>query len=158
MERLKKILVPTDFSRCSETALELASELAESFGATIDLLHVWDAPPFISPETMVGAIGESQTLANLVKRQAESQMEKFVESARAKGFPVKAVRIEHGAPAPTIVDVAKQGDYDLVALGTHGRTGLSHLVIGSVAEKVVRYSDRPVLTVRDVKPDDSRPD
>jgi nucleotide-binding universal stress UspA family protein len=151
MEKLQKILVPTDFSTCSEAALERAAELAKSFGATIDLLHVWEAPAYIAPEAMVGAAGGSQTLADLVKHEAESEMKKFVAGAQKKGIAIHDARIEHGPPARVVVEEAKRGDYDMIAVGTHGRTGLPHLLLGSVAEKIVRRADRPVLTVREAK-------
>ena len=94
----------------------------------------------------------SQTLAGLVKAEAESQMKKFVELAKSKGLAVSTRGSSMGSAAPTIVEAAQKGDYDLIALGTHGRTGFSHLLLGSVAEKVVRQADRPVLTVREAKP------
>lgn len=152
MPPLKKILVPVDFSECSRLALQRADELAKAFDATLDVLHVWQAPAFVSPEAMVGVTPQGQTLAQLAHQQAEKAMASFVAHAKNAGIRVNSVRTMEGDPPHTITDQAEQGDYDLVAMGTHGRTGLSHLLLGSVAEKVVRRSSRPVMTVRQAPP------
>jgi universal stress protein A len=149
MASLKRILVPVDFSECSRLALRRADELAKAFDAKIDVVHVWQAPAFISPEAMVGVTPQGQTLAQLAEQQAEKSLASFVAHARNSGVRVDSARALNGEPAPTIVDEADQGDYDLIAMGTHGRTGLSHLLLGSVAEKVVRRASRPVMTVRE---------
>ncbi len=149
MQEVKRILVPVDFSGCSRLALSRATELAKAFGATIDILHVWEAPAFVAPEAMVGVSGGTQTLADLAREHAATAMEEFVSAAQDEGVPVGETIIKQGDPAKVIVETADSGNYDLVALGTHGRTGLSHLLLGSVAEKVVRRSRRPVLSVRE---------
>ena len=148
MQKLSKILVPVDFSACSRSALEHAAVLAKSFGATIDLLYVWEAPAFVAPEAMIGAAGTTQTLAQLASDQAQQAMKDFAKQARDDGIQIANTRVEQGDPARTIVELAEQEGYDLVAMGTHGRSGFAHLLLGSVAEKVVRRSPRPVLTVR----------
>jgi nucleotide-binding universal stress UspA family protein len=149
MQEVKRILVPVDFSGCSRLALSRATELAKAFGATIDVLHVWEAPAFVAPEAMVGVSGGTQTLADLARDHADTAMQEFVASAKTEGVPVGETFIKQGDPAKVIVETAENGNYDLIALGTHGRTGLSHLLLGSVAEKVVRRSRRPVLSVRE---------
>ncbi|MEZ4226436.1 MAG: universal stress protein [Polyangiaceae bacterium] len=146
---MKRILVPVDFSACSRLALARAAELAKAFGATVDLLHVWESPAFVAPEAMVGVSGGTQTLADLAREHAESAMKEFLASAQGEGFTVGKTLVKQGDPAKVIVETAEADNYDLVALGTHGRTGLSHLLLGSVAEKVVRRSRRPVLSVRE---------
>ena len=148
MINLRKILVPVDYSACSRAALEHAAMLAKSFNATIDLLYVWEAPAFIAPEAMVGAAGTTQTLAQLASDQAQAAMREFVAQARTDGIQIANTRVEQGDPSHIIVTVAERDGYDLVAMGTHGRSGFAHLLLGSVAEKVVRRSTRPVLTVR----------
>jgi nucleotide-binding universal stress UspA family protein len=148
----KRILVPVDFSPCSRLALERASDLANSLGASIDLLHVWQPPPVVAPETMVGTGVNNPGMVQIAKQQAEAAMGDFVKRARDSGARIESARVEPGDPARTIVDEADRGDYDLIAMGTHGRTGLAHLLLGSVAEKVVRRSSRPVMTVREPKP------
>ena len=148
MNQLRRILVPVDFSPCSRAALAHAALLAKSFGASIDLLYVWEAPAFVAPEAMVGAAGTTQTLAQLASDQAQAAMREFAEQAGKDGIEIKGTRVEQGDPARTITDLAESEGYDLVAMGTHGRSGFAHLLLGSVAEKVVRRSTRPVLTVR----------
>jgi len=148
MKQLSRILVPVDFSECSRAALEHASTLAKSFDATVDLLYVWEAPAFIAPEAMVGAAGTTQTLSQLAGDQARAAMKEFHEKAVADGIAIGTTCVEQGDPARTIVEVAERDGYDLIAMGTHGRSGFAHLLLGSVAEKVVRRSTCPVLTVR----------
>ncbi len=154
MNPMRRILVPVDFSACSRAALEHAAMLAKSFNATIDLLYVWEAPAFVAPEAMVGAAGTTQTLAQLASDQAEVAMREFAAQAREEGIEIAATRVEQGDPAHTIVELAERENYDLIAMGTHGRSGFAHFLLGSVAEKVVRRAARPVLTVRTAESED----
>jgi universal stress protein A len=148
-QAFKRILVPVDFSSCSRSALEHAAALATKLDATIDLLHVWQPPPLVAPEALLGIGHENPGLLQVAKSQAEVAMSQFVEWARITGARIEQARVEPGDPARTIVDAANRGNYDLIAMGTHGRSGLAHLLLGSVAEKVVRRSTRPVMTVRE---------
>ncbi|MBK7583944.1 MAG: universal stress protein [Myxococcales bacterium] len=148
MNNLRRILVPVDYSACSKAALEHAAMLAKSFNATIDLLYVWEAPAFVAPEAMVGAAGTTQTLAQLASDQAEAAMREFAKQAESDGIAIAHTRVEQGDPSQTIVELAEREDFDLIAMGTHGRSGFAHLLLGSIAEKVVRRATRPVLTVR----------
>lgn len=149
MPKLSRILVPIDFSDCSRAALEYAQTLAKTFDATIDLIHVWEVPPYIPPEAMVGVPGhDTQTLADVAHGTAEQEMQRFVKELEGGGVHVQRTLLDSGDPGRTIVEVAEKEGYDMIVLGTHGRTGLSHLLMGSVAERVVRHSSRPVLTVR----------
>lgn len=149
MAPLKRILVPVDFSECSRLALRRADDLAKAFDATLDLVHVWQAPEFVSPEVMIGVTPQGQTLAQFARQQAEKSMQSFVNHAKNAGVRIETARTLEGEPAQTIVDEAERGNYDMIAMGTHGRTGLSHLLLGSTAEKVVRRASRPVMTVRE---------
>ena len=151
-QTFKRILVPIDFSPCSRLALERAAILANSLNATIDLLHVWQPPPVVAPEAMIGTSSDNPGLVQIAKQQAETAMTEFVKRARDTGAQIEAARVEPGDPARTIVAEADRGNYDLIAMGTHGRTGLAHLLLGSVAEKVVRRATQPVMTVRELRP------
>jgi nucleotide-binding universal stress UspA family protein len=143
---VSRILVPVDFSPCSRAALEYALELAEGMGAQIDVLHVSEPSAFIGADALMlipdasraGALGESRD-------DLLHELDGFLGSARAR---VRRVRLEPGLPADVIPSVAKDGGYDLVVMGTHGRSGLSRLVVGSVAEAAMRRSPVPVLTLR----------
>jgi nucleotide-binding universal stress UspA family protein len=148
MARIRKILVPVDFSESSRAALAYAAELAQRFGATIDLVHVWQAPTFIPTATLPEVPNVDANIVNLVRKNAEDATAHALADAKAQGLPVENARCEPGVPARGIVDIAKADGYDLIVIGTHGRTGLSHAMMGSVAEKVVRLAPCPVLTVR----------
>jgi len=148
MKKIQKLLVPVDFSDCSRSALDTASLLAKTFGASLDLVHVWEAPAFIAPEIMVGAAGSTQTLAKFADEQAHMGLKEFAEEAKKRGIDIAGTRVVQGDTASTICDLAAREGYDMIAMGTQGRSGLAHLFLGSVAEKVVRHSSVPVLTVR----------
>ncbi len=148
MHAIRKILVPVDFSESSRVALEHAVAWAGPFGAAVDVLHVWQAPAFIPTASLPEAMPADATLVELVKKNAEQALDRFVSAAKKGGIAVREALSEPGSPAHTIVEVAKSGRYDLIVLGTHGHTGLAHALIGSVAERVVRHASCPVLTVR----------
>lgn len=149
MKVLKKILVPVDFSTASAQALAQAMALAEPFGGTLHVIHTWEVPSYIRPDLTVWSADVSATLAEHAKTEAEHRMREFLTEARVIDSPNVTWQILWGAPYPTILSLAEEGNYDLIAMGTHGRTGLTHLVMGSVAEKVVRHAKCPVLTVRE---------
>ncbi|HEX9619420.1 MAG TPA: universal stress protein [Polyangiaceae bacterium] len=146
---INKILVPVDFSPCSEAALNYACFIAGRFGAKVHLLHVWEAPAFLPPETIVGSPETGRTLAALAHQQAFELITDMARSARDRGFEIAGQDVAFGAPARTIVGHAEENGHDLIVMGTHGRTGLMHVLLGSVAEKVVNFAKCPVLTVRE---------
>lgn len=148
MAQIRKILVPVDFSESSRAALDYAVDVARKFGATIDLLHVWQAPTFIPTASLPEAPTVDANLVDLVRKNAEEATARALADARGRELPVRDAHCEPGVPARGIVEFANADGYDLIVLGTHGRTGLSHAVMGSVAEKVVRHAECPVLTVR----------
>lgn len=145
---LKRILVPVDFSPSSRLALDYALALAERFQASVDVLHCWEVPAYLRPDLTVWSGEVSVTLADHARREAEKGMQEFLADAKSKGSLPVASRIVAGAPYATILAACDESGCDLVVMGTHGRTGLSHLVLGSVAEKVVRHAKCPVMTVR----------
>ncbi|HJZ87263.1 MAG TPA: universal stress protein [Polyangia bacterium] len=149
MPDLNKILVPVDFSACSRAALDYAAFLGGRFTASIDVLHVWQPPHVVGgAEMLVYAEGQPQrTLAEFARTHAGKEMEEFLATIENRGLKVRG-RLETGDPYVTILRVAADEKYDLIVMGTHGRTGLQHLLMGSVAEKVVRRSSCPVLTIR----------
>jgi nucleotide-binding universal stress UspA family protein len=144
MRSIRKILVPTDFSDGAREALDLAVDLSRRLDASITLFHVWQFPVYPIPEGMVFPSAEaiSSTMAKV--NDALTKLKKMVETA---GVPIDT-KAEQGTPFVDIVRTAKSGGYDLIVMGTHGRTGLRHLLLGSVAENVVRKAHCPVLTVR----------
>ncbi|MFT5089641.1 MAG: nucleotide-binding universal stress UspA family protein [Candidatus Latescibacterota bacterium] len=144
MIRLKKILIPTDLSEYARHVLPYAVEFARSYDAKIFLVHVVDAHwagPVASAE-FPGMV-ENQIEAN--KESAQTTMEQM----RAELVDAEVeTRVLVGAPHVEVVRFARSEDIDLITLATHGRTGLAHALIGSVAEKVVQMAPCPVLTIK----------
>jgi nucleotide-binding universal stress UspA family protein len=144
MISLKQIVVPTDFSDCSDRALAYGRELAKTFGATLHLLHVvhdpysqpWSAEAFPTP------LGD---LLEQWQEQARARLASLVPEPE-RGKVRLAVLV--GSPFFEIVQYAKEQQIDLIVIGTHGRGPIGHMLLGSVAERVVRKAPCPVLTVR----------
>jgi universal stress protein A len=129
-----RILVPTDFSPCSLHALRYAEELTRRFGAELTLLHVGDP---LSASDLPGA-GELS---------GRREIDRALDLLRERDYRVRGV-LRRGNPSHEIVQAAAAERADLIVMGTHGRTGLKHALMGSVAEGVVRNAPCPVLTVR----------
>jgi universal stress protein A len=148
MHKIERILVPVDFSIHSMRALEYAGFLAQRFDAKVDVLHVWKPSEYAGDEMVLLTRSEPEiTLSTFLRNHADRQLAEFL-----KGLPHSDRMLESGDPATTIARVATERQYDLVVLATHGRTGLSHLMMGSVAEKVVRLCPCPVVTCRMPEP------
>jgi len=148
MIRLAHIVVATDFSEPSRAALDYGRELARAFNANLSVLHV--AENLLT--TMMTPDGSlASTLPDLQHDVEESARERVTALLSAKDHQelgAKAVTLTSSAPAFAIVEYARKAGVDLIVMGTHGRSGLGHLLMGSVAERVVRMAPCPVLTVR----------
>jgi nucleotide-binding universal stress UspA family protein len=136
---ISKILVATDFSPQAELASLWAIRLADQFGARLLLLHVIDI--FSLAELSCRAVG-GEPLLPMLRDEAKQNMQGW-ESR----IPNSQALIREGSPRPVIVESAVELQCQMIVMGTHGRSGLAHLLLGSVAEYVVRYSKVPVLTV-----------
>lgn len=144
MIKVKTILVPTDFSDCSDAAVKYGYALAEAFGATIHLLNVvqdpyampWAADAFAAP------------IGDMITDWEEQARRRLVDSVPGASPAATVLKTMVGSPYSSIVRYAEQHHVDLIVLGTHGRGPLGHMLIGSVAERVVRTAPCPVLTVR----------
>jgi nucleotide-binding universal stress UspA family protein len=138
MIMLKNVLVPTDFGEASEAALSYGRALARTFGANLHLLHVMDnvflRPIAVDPVTL--------------RLAAHKRLHDRLNEADRESLRARAVLEVSDEPAKEIVDYAKSANIDLIVMGTHGRRGAAHLLMGSVAERVVRTAPCPVLTVR----------
>jgi nucleotide-binding universal stress UspA family protein len=146
MPLVNKILVPVDFSGHSLKALNYACELAKKFDAPIVLVHAYAIPAYTLPE---GYIMASPSTIAEVMNKIEEAMGQTKKEALARGAKsVESVVVE-GIPFAEIIRTAREKSCDLIIMGTHGRTGLKHALLGSVAEKVVRKAPCAVLTVRD---------
>jgi nucleotide-binding universal stress UspA family protein len=139
----QRILAPTDFSEYSTQAIQSARELAQTFGATLILLHVLAPLPYPIEDLPPSALGV--TLLEDLERQAASDLAQVL----AGETEIKMVRrTAMGIPDRKIIEVAETEKVDLIVMATHGRTGFNHLFMGSVAERVVRTAPCPVLTIR----------
>jgi nucleotide-binding universal stress UspA family protein len=139
------ILAPTDFSDHSKKALDYASGLAEKFGAKLSLLHVVEIPPYpvegYAPPSLA-----AQFLEDL-ERQASEDLARWLPEGAAQNVEVTRTVVV-GSPYRKILETAEAEGVDLIVMATTGRTGLGRLVMGSVAERVVRHAACPVLTIR----------
>ena len=145
---IRRILIPIDYSDNSKAALAYGAELAVTFGASLDIVHVWDRPTYVADAVMVQRPGEAhKPIGELIRENAQHDMAEFMSSITLpSGVPVQT-RLLSGDPAATLIAELKKAEHDLVVLSTHGRTGFAHLLLGSIAEKLVRLSPVPVLTV-----------
>jgi nucleotide-binding universal stress UspA family protein len=156
MIKITNVLVATDFSPASESALTYGREFARAFGARLHVLHIVDSSlMFIGPEAVGVDVmrlqadleaGAQNTLARIVTAEDRSQLN-----------AVTAIRAS-GSPAHEIAAYAKAEDIDVIVMGTHGRGMMGHLLMGSVAEKVVRTAPCPVLTVHHPEHEFIQPD
>ena len=142
---LKRILTATDFSPHSKIALDYAAAFAKAFGAEVTLCHVLERPDFISQLPPVAEGYFPPNLAELHEKHARVQCEQVLAAA---GLSAARVLLRHGSPYPEIVRAAREENADLIIIGTHGRGAIAHMLLGSVAERVVRAAPCPVLTVR----------
>lgn len=145
----KTMLVPTDFSEGSRAALSLAADLAKVHGASLVVLHVAELLPGLTADTMVHAEGGGapMRLEDFHRDQTLSWMEQDRALAHAREVPVELV-FAMGSVVHGVLAEVERRRADVIVMGTHGRSGLAHLVMGSVAERVLRQSRVPVLTVR----------
>jgi nucleotide-binding universal stress UspA family protein len=146
MPDIKKILIATDFSDASEAAAEYAKLVAGAFGAQLHVLHVLEdlAAHAWTTEVYVAAL---PGVHEEMQRQAQERLDTVLSpDDRAKYSAVIALR--SGSPFVEVVRYAREEGVDLIVLGTHGRGAIAHMLLGSVAERVVRKAHCPVLTVR----------
>jgi nucleotide-binding universal stress UspA family protein len=148
MRAVKRILVPTDFSPPAACALEEAIGLANVFGASVTLFHVYGLPAPVSDREY--AYGENliATLGDAAERNLAAAREDL--RRRVPDAPPIEIKALLGFAADEIVAEARRGSFDLIVMGTHGRIGLKHMLLGSVAERVVRMAPVPVMTVHPV--------
>jgi universal stress protein A len=141
---ISRILVPTDFSSSAEAAVRYAAQLARAFHASIHLLHVVDNPLASAMWSTEAYTAEIEGLQINLVRAAEERLKGSVPSHTG----TVSTEVRPGNPPQQILEVARERSADLIVMGTHGRTGLAHIMLGSVAERVVRLAPCPVLTLR----------
>jgi nucleotide-binding universal stress UspA family protein len=139
---ITRILFATDFSRWAQRAEDYACALASSWKASLTVLSVAEFPPGLNPDYIVN----QQYLADLLKH-ASSQLVDLKGRAERRGIAV-TTRIATGIPSEEVISAARGEDSDLIVVGTRGKTGLAHILLGSTAERVIRGAPCPVLAVR----------
>jgi nucleotide-binding universal stress UspA family protein len=148
MQLPRHILVATDFSEASQGALESAAAFSTPKGARITLVHVFDPTPMVPPAAIPAPRRMEQKIEHELGEKVQAELEAIRTRELADVAEVEVLPLKHPNPAHAICDQAGRTGVDLVIVGTHGRTGLPHLFIGSVAERVVRHAPCPVLAVR----------
>jgi nucleotide-binding universal stress UspA family protein len=140
---IKRIIVATDFSEGSDAAMERAFTIAKALGATIDLVHVLDTALLTAPASL-GAMPliEPESLMNEIDKALAARVAQATEA----GLVCQSDSLD-GYPAREIVRHAQKTGADLIVVGTHGRTGVAHVIMGSVAQRVVQRSSCPVLVI-----------
>lgn len=138
MLQIQKILVPTDFSDAADAALRYAIELAAKLGAEVLLVHAWQLSAYASP---------SSDLAKGMERDLARDLEAVAQRYGSHGVTIHRY-LRLGIPYVEVVETAKELGADMIVMGTTGKTGLEHFLLGSVAERIVRTAQCPVLTVR----------
>jgi nucleotide-binding universal stress UspA family protein len=139
MSTIKHILVPTDFSEPSNRAIATALDLARAFDAQVTLLHVWSLPAIAYAEGLAWPVDDLEQAAREALADAQAKT--------SKTYPKTDSALLEGNEWKQILETVKKRGCDLIVMGTHGRRGLPRLLLGSVAEKVIRLADVPVLTV-----------
>jgi nucleotide-binding universal stress UspA family protein len=147
---IHRILVPTDFSGCADEALARATKVAKLVNAEIHVLHAYELPmPALTVDVPV-------CLPPEVREQLRDAGKKAVDARIAK-VAAEGVKVEGSviceSPTRAILDAAAKLHADLIVMGTHGRTGMKHVLVGSVAERTVRLAPCPVMTVKSSKPE-----
>jgi nucleotide-binding universal stress UspA family protein len=157
MMTLKNILVATDFSEPSDAALAYGRELAGRFGATLHVLHVAENI-YITTFGAETYAAVAPDLQRQVEDGARARLDELLIDSDKSGPPTRPIVLTSSSPSFAIIDYAGEHGIDLIVMGTHGRGALAHLLMGSVAERVVRLAPCPVLTVRHPEHEFVRPD
>ena len=145
---VQHVLIPVDFSTYAEQALDYAIALAKKLPARVTLLHAIQPPVAVNIE---GGLWPSSTYIQELEAESTRDMETYLTRVTAAGVQGE-MRVVHGVPFHQIIETAKAHQADLIVMGTHGRAGLAHALLGSVAERVVRLAPCPVLVVRQLAP------
>ena len=143
---LKKIMCPVDFSEHSFKALKIAREMAEKFSAELYIPHIILPVPLV-PTPPHPVSFDVATYRENLKENSQKTLQKIIEEKTSDSIQTFAI-VEQGDPAHEIMKIVKEKKIDLIVISTHGHSGLHHLIFGSVAEKIIRHTSCPVLTIR----------
>lgn len=145
MKEYERILVPVDFTSHAAEAIRRAVDLAQHYSASLTLIYVYEPLDYSLPE---GYALYTPEQAGVLMEEFKERLRKMVHELEALGMTGVESHVLHGSAAIEIVDFARAQNFDLIIMGTHGRQGLSHLLMGSLAERVLRTAHCPVLTVK----------
>lgn len=145
---LSHILVPVDFSPTSDHALDAALDLAKKVGAKVTVVHAYEVPVFGLPD---GAFIPSADVVTNIVDASRAALDRTVEAKKGAGVPFETL-LKAGAASDVVAETAREVGAGLIVMGTHGRRGLAHALLGSVTEKVLRTAPVPVLTIREETP------
>ena len=144
----RKVLCPVDLSAASRLALVRARAFAESIGAELTVMHAYGVPHYIQPSLLVWMATGPRPIWEIAEEQARTELDAFLSSIDPEFAKTVRKLIVHDDPAHAIIELARSEGTSVIVMGTHGRTGAERLVLGSVAERVVREAPCPVLTLR----------
>ena len=144
MIKYKQLLCPIDFSDVSDHAFKIATDLAATFKADLHVIHVFQMPASTIPE---GAYEVPEDMEESIKCHLSKRLDEFVKNHSTPEINI-TTGLYTGFPHNEIINSANETNADMIVMGTHGRTGFSQVLLGSVAERVIRTSDIPVLTIR----------
>ncbi len=151
MLQIRSLLVPVDFSACSDAAADWAADLAARFGASVSLLHIVEIPRGLDRASLVNPGGPGEVAALPITEWAadsgQKQLNRMARRLQPRGVEI-STQVSEGSPVATILEVAAELQPDAIVMGTHGRKGLAHAFMGSVAERVVRGAECPVITLK----------
>ncbi len=148
MFKINNILFPTDFSRCADQALNHALFLAKKYGAELHIIHavvLFDNDPNVIPKKFP----ELDELRSRLERITDERINEIIKSRKTEKLNLHTAQIRGISAASVILEYASDNDIDLIVMGTQGRRGISHMLLGSVAEEIIRLSICPVLTIRE---------
>jgi nucleotide-binding universal stress UspA family protein len=144
MKQIKRIVVGTDFSETAERAVEAAVNLAAQVGAAVSMVHAYELPMYSFPDSVMVS---SPDAAKRITTDALERLEAAIARRRGQGVTIQSV-LRMGAPWDELNGVASEENADVIVVGTHGRRGFSRVMLGSVAERLVRTAVRPLLVIR----------
>ncbi len=147
MIAIRNILAPTDFSPHAEVGLRYACSLAEKFGARLHVLHILSEVVPVGPDPMIAPVLPPDYYTES-EAQSQEALKDVIKPEWGKPAAIETV-VKWGSPVEVVLEYARNSPIDLIVIATHGRTGLSHFLLGSVAERIVREGPCPVLTIRD---------
>ena len=144
--KIETIVVATDFSEAASHAIETAADFARHFEAELIVVHAYNIEIPVASPIMTGGYVLPEGFIDQIRQQAQQEVDKIAEDLKRRGIAAVGIAVD-APPASAVIETADQKKADLIVMGTRGLTGLKHVALGSVADRVVRTANCPVLTV-----------